>query len=705
MEKLVCTIHSVRFYNPENGFSVLKVIPEGSTFPETMQIKMMEPTPGVTISAVGEWVKNKYGTSFSATEWEEEMPRSLIGIEGYLSSGLIKGIGPIYAKKIVQTFGTDTFNVLDNEPERLSEVYGIGRKRAAEIIESWTKQQSVRNLMIFLKHYNISTKLIIKIHRLYGENSIDIIKENPYRLADNIEGIGFQTADNIGLNLGIEMDDSRRVCCGMMYVMKEMSERGDVYSLPEDIRLAAGTLLEVDGEVIDENVGVMVSDGRLIDCGGRIYLKYLYEAEAGVAEKMKAMAVSQPLKTIPQLSIADIEAITGFKYESEQAEAIRIAAKSGIMVLTGGPGTGKTTVIRGIIEMLASMGLRIACAAPTGKAAKRMSELTGREAKTIHRLLEYNPELGFTYNAYNQMNADVLILDETSMVNITLMYSLMMALRTTTKLIMVGDTDQLPCIGPGNILSSCIESGVIPSVTLTKIFRQAQTSNIILNAHNVRTGNQLVINNGPESDFFFITRYEDITHDVVDLVTRRLPKKYGYKPTDIQVLTPMKKCEVGVDNLNIELQKAINPHGVEVKYGKTTYRVGDKVIQTANDYDKGVFNGDSGFIDSINTDEKIVFVRFDDNIVQYKYSDLEDLSLAYAMTIHKSQGSEYPIVVIPITYANKKMMQRNLIYTAITRAKQVCVMIGERRMVDIGIANATSYKRKTLLKERLRSEI
>lgn len=667
-----------------------------------MQIKMPEPTVGMTIRAEGEWQKSKYGIQFVALEWEEELPTSLIGIEGYLASGLIKGIGPIYAKKIVETFGTETFNILDNCPERLKEVPGIGEKRGNEIAESWVKQQSIRNLMIFLKHYNISTRLVIKIHRIYGENAIEVIKANPYLLSDTIEGIGFKTADHIALNIGIGMEDPRRVQSGIKYTMLEMCEDGDVYSLINDIKYESSKLLEIDYEPIEDNVKAMVEKGVLIDCDGKIYLKHLYDAEVNVAERLVKLAKQTPVVSASKITIEELESKTGYHYEGEQVTAIKTALERNVMILTGGPGTGKTTVTKGIIELLSAMGLRIVCAAPTGKAAKRMSELTGRPAMTIHRLLAYNPNLGYCHNALNPLEEDVLIVDEMSMVNLMLMNFLISAVPDKMKFIMVGDIDQLPCIGPGNVLRDCISSGVIPVIKLEKIFRQAQNSNIIMNAHNVKDGYDIEVSNKPESDFFFLKRDDDILAETVDLVANRLPKKYGCKPVDIQVLTPMKKCAVGVDSLNAELQKAINPEGpLEVKYGKFTFRVGDKVIQTVNDYDKEVFNGDGGFIDLINLEEKIVFVRFDDRIVPYNYPELEELSLAYALTIHKSQGSEYPIVVIPITYANKIMMQRNLLYTAITRAKNVCVMIGQRKMVQYGICNANSYKRKTMLKERL----
>lgn len=701
MDTLVCEIQSVRFHNPENGFSILSVIPEGSMMTATLQIKMPDPTPGITISATGEWEKSKFGLQFVATDWEERLPTSLIGIEGYLASGLIKGIGPIYAKKIVQTFGTDSFEVLDKYPERLKSVPGIGPKRYEEIKESWSKQQSVRNLMIFLKHYNVSTRIVIKINNLYGDDAIEVIKANPYRLVDAIDGITFQIADNIGLNSGIEMNDPRRVCAGIKYKMNEMCDNGDTYCKLRDVEYQAGTMLEVDDDVIDDNVEQMKSNGTIVDCDGRLYLKYLYDAEVYVAKKLRELATYCPMTRFSNITMDEVEARTGFHYEDNQVKAIETALNKNVMILTGGPGTGKTTVIKGIIELLSSMGLKIALAAPTGKAAKRMTELTGRQAKTIHRLLEFNPANGYCHCEANPIQDDVLIVDEMSMVNLMLMDSLMRAIRRDMKFIMVGDIDQLPCIGPGNILRDCIDSGEIPVITLNKIFRQAAGSNIIMNAHNVKDGYDIIVDNSPKSDFFFIKRDDDIMAEIVQLVTERLPKKYGYRPIDIQVLTPMKKCAIGVDKLNAELQKKINPDGESITYGKTEFRVGDKVIQTVNNYEKDVFNGDSGFIDSIFREEKTVYVRFDDRVVAYTYADLEELSLAYALTIHKSQGSEYPIVVIPITYANKIMMQRNLVYTAITRAKEICVIIGSKRMIEIGIMNAESHKRKTMLKERL----
>lgn len=704
-DTLVCTIVRVQYNNPENGFSVLYVTPEGSSYQECMTVKMIDPTPGTTIKAKGSWVKTKYGLQFQATDWEEQLPSTPEGIEAYLSSGLVKGIGPIYAKKIVETFKEETFKILDDYPDRLIEVGGIGEKRLAEIKESWKKNRVVRNLIIFLKKYEISTRLIIKIYNRYGEESIDVLKDNPYRLADEIEGVSFRTADNIAINLGIPMDSPKRVQSGIKYQIRELCEQdGDTYEPFNTVVYSTADLLEVDDDIVEGNVESMIKDGKLVDCDGKIYLKYLYDAEVYVAEKIKKIANYKPQQETTAgatLTIEEIETRTGVHYEGKQITAIETALSSNIMVLTGGPGTGKTTVTRGIIELLTSMGKTILLAAPTGKAAKRLSELTGRNAMTIHRLLGYNPAIGTAHNEMNPFIEDVLIVDEASMVNLMLMDLLIRAVPERMKVIIIGDIDQLPCIGSGNVLGDIIKSEVIPVVMLDKIFRQAQNSNIIVNAHRIKNGQDIIVDNTKDSDFFMMKMYDDINKNVVKLITDRLPKAYGCSPRDIQVLTPMKKCEVGVDKLNEMLQAAINPIGNEIKRGNIIYRVGDKVIQTVNNYDKDVFNGDSGIIDSVDSENKIVYIRFDDRIVQYGYADLEEVSLAYALTIHKSQGSEYPIIVVPITYANKRMMQRNLIYTAVTRAKKICVVVGDKRMVDAAISNSKCYKRKTLLKERL----
>lgn len=707
--ELNCTIRSVLFRNDENGYTILNVINEDTGKNQIVIATMGETVCGMSLHMVGDYqINQKYGMQFVATEWEEKSPVSLFGIEQYLSSGLIRGIGPIFAKKIVNKFGTRTFDVLNNNPEELLTVPGLGQKKYESIVEEWKKHTVIRDLMIFLKKYDIRTGLILKIYKRYREDSISIIKDNPYILADEIEGIGFKTADSIAINMGYDMESPKRIACGIKYEMNQWSNDGDVFAYKDDVINEASSLLEVDNEIVGITVEEMVSDGRLIECEEKVYLPYLYQAEKRVADKILKMNSLAVFQSRSQTSIEELESKTGYSYEPEQRDAILDVVRNRVMILTGGPGTGKTTTTKGMIEMLLSMRYTIALAAPTGKAAKRMSELTGHEAKTIHRLLEFNPEEGFCYNEYNYLPFDAVLVDEASMINILLMDSLMQAINPQNKIIFIGDIDQLPCIGPGNVLKDMINSGIIPVVKLNKIFRQAQDSGIIVNAHRIKDGEDMIIKNKKDSDFFVINDTEDTLDSTIDLVSNRLPKAYGIKPQDIQVLTPMKKNNVGVNNLNAELQKCINPPSSEkreMKHGGFIFREGDKVIQNENDYEKGVFNGESGTITSIAPEMRMVFIDFDGRSVAYEFNEMDEVILAYAMTIHKSQGSEYPIVVIPITEANKIMMQRNLIYTAITRAKQVCVLIGSKRMMRLGISRVPVEKRKTTLKERLQGSV
>ena len=507
--------------------------------------------------------------------------------------------------------------------------------------------------------------------------------------------------------MGYDLESPKRIGCGVKYKLTEWSDDGDVFAERKDLLYEASVLLEIDESIVEDAVDMMVDDGTLVEWEGRIYLPYLYVAEKRVAEKILKMNATTAFNACSPADIEKLEKETGYVYEPEQREAIMNVVRNKVMVLTGGPGTGKTTTTKGMIEMLLSMRDTIALAAPTGKAAKRMSDLTGHEAKTIHRLLEFNPEMGFNFNEYNYLPYDAVLVDEASMINILLMDSLMQAINPESRVIFIGDIDQLPCIGPGNVLKDMINSGVLPVVKLNRIFRQAQDSGIIMNAHRIKDGEDMIIKNKKDSDFFVIDDVDNTLEDTVELVRERLPKAYGVKPQDIQVLTPMKKNNVGVINLNTELQKCLNPPSPtkkDLKHGTLVYREGDKVIQNENDYDKGVFNGESGTIVSIIPEMKTVSIDFDGKIVNYDFNEMDEVILAYAMTIHKSQGSEYPIVVIPITDANKIMMQRNLIYTAITRAKHVCVLIGSKRMMRLGIARVPVERRKTTLKERLQGK-
>lgn len=707
--ELDCVVKGVLYQNPENGYTVLVVGNEATGKDDILIATMMEVVCGISLHCTGEWKDNpKYGRQFVATDWEEKMPTSLKGIEEYLASGLIKGIGPIYAKKIVEKFGINSFDVLNNHPEDLLTIRGLGQKKYESICTEWKKQAVVREIMIFLKKYDVKTSLILKIYRRFKEESIPIIKDNPYILADEIDGIGFRTADSIAINMGYDLESPKRIACGIKYHLNQISDDGDMFAYRDDLVYDAAQLLEIDDEIVDDNIGKLVSDGSLISIDDRIYLPYLYAAEKRVSDKilkMNSMAVFQ--RCVPP-TIEELEVKTGYNYEPEQREAIMDVVKNRVMILTGGPGTGKTTTTKGMIEMLIAMRYNIALAAPTGKAAKRMSELTGCEAKTIHRLLEFNPEMGFCYNEYNYLPYDAILVDEASMINIVLMDSLMQAVNPEGKIIFIGDIDQLPCIGPGNVLKDMINSGVIPVVKLNKIFRQAATSGIIVNAHRIKDGEDMVIRNKRDNDFFVMEDEDDTLADTVELVKDRLPNAYNVKPQDIQVLTPMKKNNVGTINLNNELQKVLNPPAPfkrEMKHGMLIYREGDKVIQNENDYTKGVFNGEGGVITAIDPTVKEVTINFDGREIKYDFNEMDEVMLSYAMTIHKSQGSEYPIVVIPITEANKIMMQRNLIYTAITRARKICILIGSKRMMRLGIARAPVERRKTTLKERLQGKI
>ena len=583
---LDCVVKGVLYQNPENGYTVLTVENEATGKGDILIATMMEAVCGISLHCTGDWQMNpKYGRQFVATDWEEKMPTSLKGIEEYLASGLIKGIGPIFARKIVEKFGINSFDVLNNHPEDLLTIRGLGQKKYESICEEWKKQSVVRDIMIFLKKYDVKTSLILKIYRRFKEESIPIIKDNPYILADEIDGIGFRTADNIAINMGYDLESPKRISCGIKYHLNQISDDGDMFAYRDDLVYDAAQLLEIDDDIVNDNIGKMVSDGALTAIDDRIYLPYLYAAEKRVSDKilkMNSMAVFQ--WCVPP-TIEELEAKTGYNYEPEQREAIMDVVKNRVMILTGGPGTGKTTTTKGMIEMLIAMRYNIALAAPTGKAAKRMSELTGHEAKTIHRLLEFNPEMGFCYNEYNYLPYDAILVDEASMINIILMDSLMQAVNPEGKIIFIGDIDQLPCIGPGNVLKDMINSGVIPVVKLNKIFRQAATSGIIVNAHRIKDGEDMVIRNKRDNDFFVMEDEDDTLADTVELVKDRLPNAYNVKPQDIQVLTPMKKNNVGTINLNNELQKVLNPPAPfkrEMKHGMLIYREGDKVIQNEN---------------------------------------------------------------------------------------------------------------------------
>ncbi|MBP3804105.1 MAG: ATP-dependent RecD-like DNA helicase [Oribacterium sp.] len=746
MQKIRCVVERITYQNPENGYSVLKC--RVKDYSELVPVigNMIDANVGSVLVCDGNWkVDAKYGRQFVAENWEETLPATVYGMEKYLGSGLIKGVGPKFAKKIVQKYGVDTFAVIEDNVEVLIEIEGIGKKRVQMIAESWERQKEVKNIMIFLQEHQVSTSYAAKIYKQYGNDSISVMKENPYKLADDIWGIGFKTADQIAMKLGFGKESYVRLRSGLMYTLSELSNDGHVFAEKQQLIDKASELLEASPEtvimtmddmlqkeelILEKNIVRIDEDGNNVTA---IYLPPFFYAEVGVAGKLKKLALSPAGDKLytrlmearknsgnETLSV-DIEAIqqkTHMEYDEVQADAIRTAATAKVMVLTGGPGTGKTTTTHGIISAYRTYGLRILLAAPTGRAAKRMTEATGLEAKTIHRLLECKPPEGYQKNEENPLEGDVLIVDECSMIDIVLMNSLLKAIPPTMRLIMVGDIDQLPSVGAGNVLRDIIDSGSFPVVRLTRIFRQAQTSRIIMNAHRINEGKMPDISNGKNTDFFFIEN-EDAEASVpriVKLVQENLPNYYHVEPSQIQVLTPMQRGVVGATNLNLALQEALNPpeHDIFMRgRGKVTmpkeclrrsgytFRADDKVMQIKNNYDKEVFNGDIGIIDSVNETDRTLKVNFDGRCIEYDVTELDELVHAYATTIHKAQGSEYPIVVMPIMMNHFVMLQRNLIYTGITRAKKVLVIVGTKKALAYAVKNVTVTKRNTLLKERL----
>ena len=702
MAQIRCVVERITYQNLENGYSVFRVKVKGYDDLVTLVGNLLDVPAGSVLLCQGEWrVDRKYGQQFQCTSWEEVMPATAYGIEKYLGSGLVKGIGPKFARLIVDRFGTGTIDVIETDIERLNEVHGIGPKRIAKISESWERQKDIKNVMLFLQGHGVSTAFAAKIYREYGKESVSKVQENPYRLADDIWGIGFKTADGIASKMGYGKDDPRRVRSGILYTLGQLADEGHCFATDEQLLGTAAELLDVGEEAIGAVLEDMSGAGDVITDGEAIYLPPFHYAECGVARRL--LALRNGNGSLFSEDEPELPRVEGIVYDETQLEAVRLALKSKVMVLTGGPGTGKTTTTKAIIGALRSSGMKVLLAAPTGRASKRMSEATGMEAKTIHRMLEYNPKDGYQRNADNPLTGDALIVDECSMIDILLMNNLLKAVPDGMRLILVGDIDQLPSVGAGNVLRDIIDSGAVPVIRLTRIFRQAQTSRIVMSAHAVNAGRLPDLSNGRETDFFFL-REEDpekVAESIVDLVGRRLPGAYGIGADSIQVLTPMQRGVVGAASLNITLQQSLNGNGDSLSRGGYTFRKGDRVMQLRNDYDKEVFNGDLGYITEVNLEDRVLKVDFDGRETEYDSSELDELSLAYATTIHKAQGSEYPVVVIPVMMNHFVMLQRNLIYTGITRAKKVCVLIGQLKALSYAVRNLTVQKRNTRLKERL----
>jgi exodeoxyribonuclease V alpha subunit len=674
--------------------------------------------PGESLKLTGKWVHNKrFGEQFQVETFEVTVPATLLGIQKYLASGLIQGIGPIMSERIVEKFGLHTLEIIEKTPERLSEVEGIGPKRISMITKAWEEQKEIKEIMIFLQGHGVSAAYSAKIYKQYGNQSIEIVRENPYRLAHDIYGIGFITADKIAQNLGIDRNSLIRAKAGLLYVLNQLTEEGHVYYPENQLIHKAKEILNVDEEIIILAVRELSKEKELIledlDPEGHLRAAFLvpfYVAETAVAQRLMNLKGSpsniRPIH--PEKAIEWVQQKLNIELAQRQEEAVLLAATSKVLIITGGPGTGKTTIITAILRIFQQLKLRILLAAPTGRAAKRMNEATGWEAKTIHRLLEYSPHKGgFKKNQDDPLEADVVIIDETSMVDTLLMYHLLKAIPSHAHLILVGDVDQLPSVGPGNVLKDIIRSGRFTVVTLTEIFRQAQESMIVVNAHKVNQGQFPIlkeIERPEKTDFQFIQEEdpEKILQNILDLCSEKIPRDFRFHPLrEIQVLAPMHKGIIGVANLNIELQKRLNPGQSGITHGTWNFRLGDKVMQIINNYDKDVFNGDIGWISKIDPEEREVVIDFDGRPVPYDYSELDEVVLAYAVSVHKSQGSEYPVVILPVVTQHYMLLQRNLIYTGITRAKKLVIMIGTKKALAIAIRNNKPQRRYTLLSERL----
>jgi exodeoxyribonuclease V alpha subunit len=713
-ESLSGVIERVTFHNPENGFAVLRVQARGRPGLVTVVGHLPTALVGEYVEATGDWTHDRdHGLQFSAEQLHTTPPHTAEGIERYLASGLVKGIGPHFARRIVDVFGERTLSVIDESPTFLREVKGIGPERIRRIRESWKEQKVVRAIMVFLQSNAVGTARAVRIYRTYGERAIDLVRADPYRLATDIWGVGFRTADELAERLGIERSSPSRARAAVRFVLQELSNNGHVGYPEAAVVEQTARLTQIDAAIISEAVDYQRTEGELIrETSGDevgLYLKPLFLAEVGVARALAGLrGGAHPLPAIDTAAaLAWVERRIGFELASTQRDAIRQATQQKVLVITGGPGVGKTTLVRGILEIFAAKGMRCTLCAPTGRAAKRLCETTGHEAKTIHRLLEFDPSAGgFKRDREHSLDLDLLVVDEASMVDIALMHQLLRAVPERACIVLVGDVDQLPSVGPGTVLTDIIASGAIAVVRLTEIFRQAEQSWIVRAAHRVNHG--VMPESAPrgEGDFYFIEANapEQILDRLISLVRERIPDRFSLDPfRDIQVLSPMNRSELGARNLNKVLQETLNPGvaGSEIQRFGWTYRIGDKVLQTVNDYQKEVFNGDIGCVAGINEVDQELTVAYDGRSVVYDFGELDELALAYALSIHKSQGSEYPAVVIPLHTQHYLMLQRNLLYTGITRGRKLVVLVGSRKALELAVQRADTVRRYSALDRRL----
>lgn len=721
-ERIGGSIERVTFHSEESGFCVLRVKAKGHRELVTVIGSAAAVTAGEYVECLGNWVNDRqHGLQFKASHLKIVPPSTLEGIEKYLSSGMVKGIGPHFARKLVKAFGEKVFEVIEQAPERLQELEGIGPKRQARVLEAWAEQKVIREIMVFLQSHGIGTSRAVRIYKTYGEAAILKVSENPYRLALDIHGIGFKTADALAQRLGIAPDSSIRARAGVRHVLQEWSEQGHCAAYRPKLSEMAVKLLAIREPVIDQAIEAELEEGNLISepIHGQeaVFLAPLHRAEAGCAKHLARLLEGKPLwgEIDAERAIPWVEASAALRLSETQREAVKRALKSKVTIITGGPGVGKTTLVNSILKILRAKHVNVLLCAPTGRAAKRLAESTGLEAKTVHRVLEFDPQnFAFKRDNHHPLEADLVVMDEASMMDTVLLNHLLKAVPDRASLLIVGDVDQLPSVGPGAVLADMIESCRIPTVRLTEIFRQARASRIIVNAHRINHGQLPEKTPEPEnsegglSDFYYIPALEpeDIFAKLVHVVTQRIPRRFGLHPIDgIQVLAPMNRGGLGVHALNSELQQRLNGASEPkiTRYG-FTFAPGDKVIQRLNNYDKEVFNGDIGKITRIDTEESLVFVDYDGRQVEYEFGELDEMALAYAVSIHKSQGSEYPAVVIPLALQHYMLLERNLLYTGVTRGKRLVVLIGQPKALALAVKNQRAQRRLTHLAERLRGE-
>ena len=714
-------IERITYTNDETGFTIARVRVYGQKDLVTVVGHLISAAPGEVLNMRGEWVNHpRFGEQFKVVESKTTVPATVYGIRKYLGSGLIKGLGPVMAGRIVKKFGEQTLDVIENEIQKLSQVNGIGKKRIAMIQKAWNDQKEIRDVMLFLQSHGISSGYATKIFKQYGNRSIAVVTDNPYRLATDIFGIGFVIADRIASKLGFPEDSPLRVEAGILYILNQLSDEGHVFYPYDPLIKKSQEILNVGRDVVVKALGNIAGQGKIIvedinkgmekfnDITKAVYLAKFHLCETSISDRLKILLTApKSIRHVASEKAIDwVQTQLNITLAEKQVRAIHSALTNKIMIITGGPGTGKTTIINAILKIFSRLNVRTLLAAPTGRAAKRMSETTGHGAKTIHRLLEFSfSKGGFQKNQENPLNCDLLILDEASMIDTILMHHLLKAVPPFATVILVGDVNQLPSVGAGNVLNDMITSKAAPVVELNEIFRQAKESRIIVNAHKINNGILPSFENDVSNNDFYFIRQKDpqkVLEIILDLTKTRIPRRFGFDPVeDIQVLTPMHKGVVGAENLNMELQKTLNPAQEGIIRGNRSFRINDKVMQIRNNYDKEVFNGDIGRITGIRPEEYHVTVTFDGREVAYEFYDLDEIVLAYAVSVHKSQGSEYPVVVIPILAQHYILLQRNLIYTAITRGRNLVVMVGTRNALAMGINAHKTQERYTLLRQRL----